>query len=855
MSTNTTTELKPDDVIDERYRILQRLGRGGMGTVYEAEQVKLKRKVALKVLLPQFAVDETAAKRFEREARTASSIDHRNVVKILDFGHLPTGELYYTMEILSGRDLSQLLRESGALPWSRAGWIILQVVRAFAAIHAQNIVHRDIKPANCFLLDPKPGDEVDFVKILDFGIANLQEEGTKVTALTGAADIIGSVLYMAPEQIMAEQVDARTDVYSLGVMMYELLTGQVPFRESNMMKVMLAHQQQAPRPPRELVPGIPPEVEAVILRAMAKSPGERFQAMVDIEAALAPLVEFPGTIEGSRTAPRVGGSVAWTNPSAAGAPQRRWARPLVILAVVFVAAIALTRWLKPKEETLAAGSNESATTADDVGPTPIVTPPPRIIEPPPPPEKQFSLFDDPLGGQPLAGRKGLRVTEEGLTVEVPLEELLPPEPWTLEPGRMAGTVLRDKERPLASARVCAWMDDPRAPIEIRRVPNCTVTDRRGRFSLIELEPGIYDVHVFAKGFLPLSLAQRDGYPLTLQPASANEGLEFVLAPGGVEVKGTVKSGAGNPIQGARVAVVGPARALAEADAKGRFTLWVAEGDMSVVAWADGYSDVVESTRSNQALALQMTRESVLLGRVLDSITGEPIKSARVRPGRKTGGLDPVVYTDEDGQFKIPGLTPGTYQPNARYDDSFVKAKEPIELEEARGAAEVVLALGHREKVEPAPSPAPEPSPPPSVEEAATGGETTGADESTDDGGSTGSADDAAGGEPTPPPSGAPDAVESPDGGPPKPPPPPKDTNASRRAKLAKSLKRCGSDGTIEVSTKLVLADGRLFKPKIVLDGVSSPDAKPCADKLVGAFRLLRSREVDETSFKPLLVKL
>jgi serine/threonine protein kinase len=330
MSTINTIELEVGDVVDGRYRICRRLGRGGMGTVYEAQQIKLQRQVALKVLRPEFASREMAAKRFGREAKAVSSIDHHNVVAILDFGHLPTGELYYTMELLQGRDLSQLLRETGALPWSRAGWIILQVVRAFVAIHARGILHRDIKPANCYLLDPKPGNEPDYVKILDFGIANLQDQEEKATALTGTSDIIGSVLYMAPEQVEGKPIDARTDIYSLGVMMYEILTGQVPFRDPHIFKVMIQHMTEVPRPPRELVPEIPPEVEALILRAMAKAPEDRFQTMADIEAALAPLVE------GIHTVPRPAASVS----------QRRWAMPLVGVVLVLVVAIIVMRWIE-----------------------------------------------------------------------------------------------------------------------------------------------------------------------------------------------------------------------------------------------------------------------------------------------------------------------------------------------------------------------------------------------------------------------------------------------------------------------------------------------------------------------------
>ena len=866
--TAKTIELQVDDIVDDRYRICRRLGRGGMGTVYEAQQIKLERLVALKVLLPEFAAKETAAKRFEREARAASSIDHRNVVKILDFGHLPTGELYYTMELLQGRDLSQLLRETGALPWSRAGWIILQVVRAFAAIHAQGIVHRDIKPANCFLLDPKAGDEPDYVKILDFGIANLQEEGTKVTALTGASDIIGSVLYMAPEQITADHVDARTDIYSLGVMMYELLTGQVPFRESNMMKVMMAHQQQAPRPPHELAPDLPVEVEQVILRALAKAPDDRFQSMAEIEAVLAPLVEVPGTIDGSRTAPHVGGSTAF--PSAyVETRSPRWVRPAIAAVLVFGAAIAVTQWIKQStqdDDALQAKATpqDDAKSSEDEDEAEVE--PARLL---PPPEQQYDPFADPFGAPPLRGRMGRPPVEAGAEGEtdgiplepVPLEELLPEQPWTLEPGRMSGRILDDEERPEAGARVCAWMIDPRAPAELRRRPRCAQTDRKGRFTIDEVPPGFYDLHAFARGFLPQSVLERDGYPLTMQPEGTLEQLELVLAPGGAEVRGTVKTKAGDPIEGAKVAVVRPVRALAVADGKGEFTLWTAEGDLSVVAWADGYADRVEQGRSDAPFSLVLRRESKLVGRVLDEGSGAPIAAARVRAGRRGSGLDPLVYTDDEGQFSIPGLSEGTYQPSARTDDGYGQAKRSTKVIEATIPGEVVIEL-HRLKavatVEPEPAMA-----------GSTGGdepEGTGTTGDTDATGSTGEDGTGTGGEdgsalamldePA-----SDDAAATAGAAPtgtdasPSQPARPQRTNRSLRAALAKKLGRCGKGGSIEVRAKYVLDTGKLFKPQVTVKGAAAKDpaVKACAEKQVSRFKLLRRDE--PTDFVPLEVKL
>ncbi len=861
MTDPKTIELQDGAVVDDRYRVTGRIGQGGMGTVYEAEQIKLQRSVALKVLRPEFAEKDTAAKRFEREAKAASSIEHRNVVNILDFGHLPTGELYYTMEKLQGRDLSQVLREGGALPWSRAGWIILQVVRAFGAIHNQGIVHRDIKPANCFLMDARPGDEPDFVKILDFGIANLQDDRAKATALTGAADIIGSVRYMAPEQITAEEIDARTDIYSFGVMMYELLTGQVPFSDASMYKVMLAHQQQDPAPPRSLMPDIPPEAEEIVLRAMAKAPDDRFQSMAEIEAALLPLVEVPGTLGGATTPRLTAAAMNFPTPASSGG-RPRWLLPVIAALLFFVAAIAITRWLKHKDDgDTIASADETPTAAaetepSDEGEDSIAPTKSSVILPPP--EQQYDPFADPFGAPPLAGRT-LRRAPEGVAAEgeedtipdeeVPLEELLPPEPWTLEQGSLSGVVRNDKERALGKASVCAWIVDPRAPAELRKRPVCGRTDKKGRFNLANVVPGLHDVHVFKDGFLPQSYYALNQYPVALQPGASQGGIEFTLEKGGMELRGTVKSKVGDPIRGAKVAVVGGPRSLAVADASGSFSLWVSQPDVSVVAWADGYTDVVAKGKGDGPLAVVLVIQAKLIGQVIDEETREPIARARVRAGRQGGGLDPLAYTNDNGEFTISGLSEGRYQPTARTDDAYGILAEPQRLSEGTATSEVIIKVRRFRVEQPAPAPEPEEPEPEPEDAGSTGGET-------DDGtGTTGG--DVAGSS-----SGGDedeliidDEPESDDGAvaevePPKPKAP---TDRSLRVKLGKKLKKCGTEGTIEINAKLVLASGELLQESVKVKGAKDPKVAKCAEAHVKRFKLTRRKE--PTTFKPMVVNL
>ncbi len=281
-----TAELTPGRVVDGRYRIVGELGHGGMGTVYAAEHMGLHRKVALKVLRKELAHDDSSARRFAQEARAASAIEHRNVVDIFDFGTLPSGCFYYVMEMLAGEDLAQVLHRVGRLPWASARGIVEQVIRALGAAHERGVVHRDIKPSNCFVVAAKRPGDPDTIKILDFGIAKVASPTAGGPALTAAHDIIGTALYMAPEQARGEAVDARTDIYAVGVLMYRMLTGRVPFSGSSNVQVIIQHATAEPPRPRSIVPELAQEVEAIIVRALAKDPGQRFGSMEEFERAV-----------------------------------------------------------------------------------------------------------------------------------------------------------------------------------------------------------------------------------------------------------------------------------------------------------------------------------------------------------------------------------------------------------------------------------------------------------------------------------------------------------------------------------------------------------------------------------------
>jgi serine/threonine-protein kinase len=275
-------------VLTDRYLIRKRLGEGGMGTVYLAEHTTIKKKVAIKVLSTEFSHKKDLVDRFLQEARAASMIDQENVVEITDYGSTPDGSVYFVMEFLPGEDLSHTVKREGALPWARVKPIMLQICRALQAAHDAGIIHRDMKPENCFRI--KRGSNPDFIKVLDFGIAKVtgdENEGGKGLTRTGM--IFGTPEYMSPEQAKGERPDHRVDVYAVGVILYELITGKVPFHADTFMGILTKHMFETPEAPSAVAPpsaSIPPEVEAIVLKAMQKNREHRFQSMNEFAAAI-----------------------------------------------------------------------------------------------------------------------------------------------------------------------------------------------------------------------------------------------------------------------------------------------------------------------------------------------------------------------------------------------------------------------------------------------------------------------------------------------------------------------------------------------------------------------------------------
>jgi len=293
-------------VLSERYRILRKLGEGGMGVVYLAEHVVIEKKLALKVLFPDLTRRADLIQRFMQEAKSASRIGHENVIDITDFGQSPEGYVFIAMEYLSGQDLGQVLKAAGSLSWERAQPIVVQIVKALRAAHERGIIHRDMKPENIFIIPRDDGRE--FVKVLDFGIAKVMGLDEDVPRLTRTGMIFGTPEYMSPEQAQGQPVDHRVDIYAVGCIMFHILTGRVPFKADSFMGILSKHMMETPESPRALNPAIDPSIEAVILRAMEKDPARRFQSMRELLQALLPAAtgDLSGAVSASSglTAPR-----------------------------------------------------------------------------------------------------------------------------------------------------------------------------------------------------------------------------------------------------------------------------------------------------------------------------------------------------------------------------------------------------------------------------------------------------------------------------------------------------------------------------------------------------------------------
>jgi eukaryotic-like serine/threonine-protein kinase len=270
----TMRDLAPETVIDQRYSILSRIGSGGMADVYCAQDLQLGRKVALKLLYRRFAEDEEFVERFKREASAAAGLQHPNVVGVYDRGEWD-GTYYIAMEYLEGRSLKQVLQEEGPLAPERAIDIVVQILRAARFAHQRGVIHRDIKPHNVII------DEEERAKVTDFGIAR-----AGASDMTETGSIMGTAQYLSPEQAQGHAVSAQSDLYAIGIVLYELLTGRVPFDGDSPVTIALKQVSELPVPPSAYVPAVTQELDAIVLRALEKDPARRFADAEEFIAAL-----------------------------------------------------------------------------------------------------------------------------------------------------------------------------------------------------------------------------------------------------------------------------------------------------------------------------------------------------------------------------------------------------------------------------------------------------------------------------------------------------------------------------------------------------------------------------------------
>jgi serine/threonine-protein kinase len=267
------------EIIEGKYRLEKVIGEGGMAIVYKATQINIDRPVVLKVMQWQLRGNERAIKRFEQEAKFTAKVSHPNVVSVFDVGFLPGGQPYLVMEYINGESLRDKLERQGMLSLTTAAQLMLQLCRGLQEAHKCGLIHRDLKPENILLLEDS--DRPDWVKIVDFGIAHLV---TGYERLTKTGNITGTIAYMAPEQLRNVPVDTRADLYALGCVLFEMLTGHIPFDGDSTEAILLKQLMEPPDPPSKLRPEIPPDspFDQVVLRALEKDPDNRYQTATEM---------------------------------------------------------------------------------------------------------------------------------------------------------------------------------------------------------------------------------------------------------------------------------------------------------------------------------------------------------------------------------------------------------------------------------------------------------------------------------------------------------------------------------------------------------------------------------------------
>jgi hypothetical protein len=394
-----TVDARLGTLLDGKYKLEAPLGEGGMGTVYRATHLMLDKPVALKVIKGDPGRSPDVVRRFQREARAASNLNHPNIAAAYDLGQASDGTLYIAMELVRGHSLKEVIRTSGPLEAPRIGRILRQVASALAVAHRNGIIHRDLKPQNIMLATEPDGSEI--AKLLDFGIAKTFDE--HATQLTATGFVIGTPQYMSPEQAAGRPIDARSDLYSLGIIMFEMLVGEVPFNDPSTPALLVKHlTEPAPVPSRRRPDlHITPELEAVALRCMEKDPAARYQSAEEFAAALNGALGTTGT--GVRAAADLNaatvivpppGSLA---PTVAGAGAAPGATPPALATAVMP-----PKAIPPSAEKTGPVLSRAGTTIAPPAAAPPVLPPPTMMSPtpaPPPAQKMGTASSPPSSSE------------------------------------------------------------------------------------------------------------------------------------------------------------------------------------------------------------------------------------------------------------------------------------------------------------------------------------------------------------------------------------------------------------------------------------------------------------------------
>ncbi len=420
----------PDPLIgrtlDGRYRVEAVLGEGGMGLVYKARHAMLNKPLAIKVLKPEVSKDTEVMQRFQQEAQSASAIGSQHIIDISDFGTLPDGATYFVMEFLDGVSLTKAMEMEHPMRTPRIIRVAKQICDALGAAHERSIVHRDMKPDNIYLV--KRGNDTDFVKVLDFGIAKVGGASSK---LTKAGQVFGTPHYMSPEQCAGANVDQRTDIYALGVILYEMASGRVPFDADNLMGILTKHMYEKPIAPHELPPPVevPPGLEAIIMKCLEKSTDVRYQSMADVKADLEAIEKgltpqaVVDAVDRASMPQRADGTGRHMNPTTGrmsaiamgtgAAPMEAPPPTRSLLPFAILGGIGLVAVLGIGGAVVAFGGGAPTPTAVSLPPSTLVAPPSTGIIAPPP---TLAIIAPPPTSAPVIAPVHIASTPDGAEV-------------------------------------------------------------------------------------------------------------------------------------------------------------------------------------------------------------------------------------------------------------------------------------------------------------------------------------------------------------------------------------------------------------------------------------------------------